>query len=53
MEHSKKNIPKNTKGQDVRLFAQGRHRHGQDIATAVGSAGLLPQAEEALAQAEE
>jgi hypothetical protein len=25
----------------------------RDIATAVGSAGLLPQAEEALAQAEE
>jgi len=49
MEHSKKN----TKGRDVSLLIKAVIAMARDIATAVDSAGLLPQAEEALAQAEE
>ena len=48
------NIPKKkTKGRDVSLFIKAVIAMARDIATAVDSAGLLPQAEEALAQVEE
>jgi hypothetical protein len=47
------NIPKNTKGRDVSLLIKAVIAMARDIATAVDSAGLLPQAEEALAQVEE
>ena len=46
MEHSKKH-----KGAGRKFIDQGRHRHG--ARHRVDSAGLLPQAEEALAQVEE
>ena len=48
MEHSKKH-----KGRDVSLLIKAGIAMARDIATAVDSAGLLPQAEEALAQVEE
>jgi hypothetical protein len=48
MEHSK-----NTKGRDVSLLIKAVIAMARDIGTAVDSAGLLPQAEEALVQAEE
>jgi len=48
MEHSKKH-----KGRDVSLLIKAVIAKARDIATAVDSAGLLPQAEEALAQVEE
>ena len=41
MEHSKKN----TKGRDVSLLIKAVIAMARDIATAVDSAGLLPQAE--------
>jgi hypothetical protein len=44
---------KNTKGRDVSLLIKAVIAMARDIATAVDSAGLLPQAEEALAQVEE
>jgi len=47
------NIQKNTKGQDVSLLIKAVIAMARDIATAVDSAGLLPQTEEALAQVEE
>ena len=47
------NISKNTKGRDVSLLIKAVIAMARDIATAVDSAGLLPQAEEALAQVEE
>jgi hypothetical protein len=48
MEHSKKH-----KGQNVSLLIKAVIATARDIATAVDSASLLPQAEEALAQVEE
>ena len=47
MEHSKKH-----RGRDVSLLIKAVIAMARDIATAVDSAGLLPQAEEALAQVE-
>ena len=47
------NIPKNTKGRDVSLLIKAVIATARDIATAVDSASLLPQAEEALAQVDE
>ena len=44
---------KNTKGRDVSLLIKADIAMARDIATAVDSAGLLPQAEETLAQVEE
>jgi len=46
------NIPKKTKG-GLSLLIKAVIAMARDIATAVDSAGLLPQAEEALAQVEE
>ena len=49
MEHLKKH-----KGAGRKFIDQGRHRHGaRDIAAAVDSADVLPQAEEAVAQVDE
>ena len=48
MEHSKKH-----KGRDASLVIKAVIAMARDIATAVDSAGLFPQAEEALAQGEE
>jgi len=48
MEHSEK-----YKGAGSKFIDQGRHRHGTRHRDAVDSVGLLPQAEEALAQVEE
>jgi hypothetical protein len=44
---------KKHKGRDVSLLIKAVIAMARDIATAVDSAGLLPQAEEALAQVEE
>jgi hypothetical protein len=44
---------KNAKGRDVSLLIKAVIAMARDMATAVDSAGLLPQAEEALAQVEE
>ena len=49
MEHPKKT----QKGWDVSLLIKAVIAMARDIATAVDSAGLLPQAEETLAQVEE
>ena len=44
---------KNTKGRDVSLLIKAVIAMGRDIAAAVDSAGVLPQAEEAVAQVDE
>ena len=49
MEHSKKT----QRGRDVSLLIKAVIAMARNMATAVDSAGLLPQAEEALAQVEE